>query len=41
MKVLLILSDGMRPDSLEGHPVIETLKKKSTYCMNAERLNRR
>ena len=29
MKVLLILSDGMRPDSFEGHPVIEALKKKA------------
>lgn len=36
MKVLLILSDGMRPDSFEGHPVIEALKKKSTYCMSAQ-----
>ena len=36
MKVLLILSDGMRPDSIEGHPVIEALKKKSTYCMKAQ-----
>lgn len=36
MKILLILSDGMRPDSIEGHPVIEALKKKSTYCMQAQ-----
>ena len=36
MKILLILSDGMRPDSIEGNPVIEALKKESTYCMNAQ-----
>lgn len=35
MKALLILSDGMRPDSIEGHHVIEALKKKSTYSMHA------
>jgi len=36
MKALLILSDGMRPDAIEGHPVIEYLKKNGTYCMNAQ-----
>ena len=36
MKVLLILSDGLRPDSLDGIPEIEKLKKKSTYSLNAK-----
>ncbi len=35
MKILLILSDGVRPDSLEGIEFIEKLKSKSTYCMTA------
>lgn len=36
MKVLLILSDGMRPDAIEGHPVVEYLKSNGTYCMQAQ-----
>jgi len=36
MKVLLILSDGMRPDAAEGHPVVKYLKENGTYCMNAQ-----
>lgn len=36
MKTLLILSDGMRPDSIENHKLTKMLKKKSTYCMNAQ-----
>lgn len=35
MKILLILSDGMRPDAVENHPVIKYLKENGTYCMNA------
>lgn len=35
MKILLILSDGTRPDSLENLDFTENLKKESTYCMNA------
>lgn len=35
MKALLILADGMRPDGVEGHPVVEYLKQNGTYCMNA------
>lgn len=37
-KVLLILVDGMRPDSLEksGHPYIEELKSKASYTLNAQ-----
>lgn len=35
MKVLLILSDGMRPDAVENHPVIRTFRANGTYCMNA------
>ena len=31
MKILLILSDGTRPDSLEGIEFIEKLKRESTY----------
>ena len=36
MKVLLILSDGMRPDSLKDIPLVNKLKRKGTYCMNAK-----
>ncbi len=36
MKILLILSDGMRPDSLKGNKIIESLKQNSTYCMDAQ-----
>lgn len=36
MKILLILSDGTRPDSLEGLDFTEKLKTESTYCMNAQ-----
>lgn len=36
MKILLILSDGTRPDSLENLDFTENLKKESTYCMNAQ-----
>ena len=36
MKVLLILSDGMRPDSLAGIEAAEEIKKESTYCLNAK-----
>ena len=36
MKILLILSDGTRPDSLEGIEFIEKLKRESTYCMAAQ-----
>jgi predicted AlkP superfamily pyrophosphatase or phosphodiesterase len=36
-KVLLILVDGMRPDSLSisGHPYIEQLKEKASYTLSA------
>ena len=36
-KVLLILADGMRPDSLAacGHPLIEKMKQQSSYTLNA------
>lgn len=36
MKILLILSDGTRPDSLEGIEFIEKLKRESTYCLNGQ-----
>lgn len=36
MRILLILSDGVRPDSLEGIELIDRLKSKGTYCMNAQ-----
>ena len=36
MKVLLILVDGMRPDSLEGISCVESLKKKASYSLNAK-----
>jgi len=36
MKVLLILSDGMRPDAIDGLDFIEQLKKKSSYTLNAQ-----
>lgn len=35
MKVLLILSDGMRPDAVEGHPAAEYLKQHGTYCLRS------
>ena len=35
MKVLLILSDGMRPDALGDNATIKFLKENGTYCMNA------
>lgn len=35
MKALLILSDGMRPDSIDGLPYIEKLKKLGSFSMNA------
>ena len=37
-KVLLILVDGMRPDSLEksGHPFIEEMKAAGSYTLNAQ-----
>lgn len=35
MKVLLILVDGMRPDSLENIPFVENLKKKSAHTLCA------
>ena len=35
MKVLLILVDGMRPDSLDGIDFVNYLKKESSYCLNA------
>jgi len=35
MKVLLILSDGMRPDALGNNQTIKFLQKNGTYCMNA------
>ncbi len=35
MKILLILSDGVRPDSLNGIKTFEKFKAKSAACMNA------
>lgn len=35
MKVLLILVDGMRPDSLGDIPYVEQLKKKASYTLGA------
>jgi predicted AlkP superfamily pyrophosphatase or phosphodiesterase len=35
MKVLLILVDGMRPDSLEGIPFVQQLKAQAAYTMEA------
>ena len=36
-KVILILADGLRPDAMErcGHPFVEEMKARSTYCMQA------
>lgn len=36
MKVLLILSDGMRPDAISDHKVVKYLKEKGTYCLEAQ-----
>ena len=36
MKVLLILCDGMRPDSLVDIPQVEEMKKKASYAMDAQ-----
>lgn len=36
MKVLLILSDGMRPDAIANHSVVHYLQENGTYCMNAQ-----
>lgn len=35
-KVILILADGMRPDSIEPLPYVQKLIKKSAYTMKAE-----
>lgn len=35
-KVLLILADGMRPDSIRGIPFVEDLLKRSAYTMHAQ-----
>ena len=37
-KVILILSDGLRPDALVscGHPFVEKMKEISTYCLGAQ-----
>lgn len=35
MKVLLILSDGMRPDGLEGHPAVARLMREGSYILRA------
>ena len=35
-KVVLILLDGMRPDAIDGIPLVEELKKTSSYTLNAE-----
>ena len=36
MKVLLVLVDGMRPDSLVDIPQVEDMKKKAAYTLQAE-----
>ena len=36
MKVLLILVDGMRPDSLVDIPQVEEMKKKAAYTLKAD-----
>ena len=36
MKVILILVDGMRPDSLSGVKYVKEFMKKSTYTLNAK-----
>lgn len=35
MKAILILSDGMRPDAVENHPVIRRLRERGACCMAA------
>ncbi|MBQ9949507.1 MAG: alkaline phosphatase family protein [Clostridia bacterium] len=35
MKVLLILSDGMRPDAIAEHKLTQYMQKNATYCMEA------
>lgn len=36
MKVLLILTDGMRPDAIQNNPTVQYLKKNGTFCLNAQ-----
>lgn len=37
-KVIMILADGLRPDAMLscGHPFVETMKQRSTYCLEAK-----
>ena len=35
-KVVLILLDGMRPDALDGIPLVEELRKTASYTLDAE-----
>ena len=35
MKVLLILSDGMRPDGLDAHPAAARLMREGSYTLRA------
>ena len=35
-KVVLILLDGMRPDALDGIPLVEELKKTASYTLEAD-----
>ena len=36
MKILLVLSDGLRPDAIAEHPVTKILQIRGTYCMDAQ-----
>ena len=36
MKVLLVLSDGMRPDSIAEQKVVKHLMRNGTYCIEAQ-----
>lgn len=36
MKVLLILSDGMRPDAISNHPLVQEMMAASAYTLEAQ-----
>lgn len=36
MKTVLVLVDGMRPDSIIENPIAQDMMKKGSYCLNAQ-----
>ena len=36
MKTVLVLVDGMRPDSIIETPIAQDMMKKGSYCLNAQ-----